>query len=520
MKKEYEWLPELNGTIPNEAFGYAVSVYSIAYEAWRRGLTVSFKNIYHRSGKFEPRYSISSGDNKLVFTHTRPNVVSKEAIDICVNKQKTREFLAEKNVNVPQGLVLSSLNESEIKKSINHLDFPLVIKPLDGKGGRGVITGIDDFKELFDNINYLKNDLNINEIIVEEYIEGEDYRAFVIGDKVIGAFRRLPPHVIGDGKNSIKELLKRKNQIRVKIPGTYNMKVTINEEVKRELAKQDYNINSIPSEGEFVRLKTKNNVSSGGDPIDATQELPEDVKKDLVQAVKSVPGLLQGGVDVIYDKSTGRHAVLEINTRPSIRNHLYPIKGKAHPIPRAIIDYYFPETTGIDYSETTPRYYFDYVFVKEHILNNRLKSFTLPDHPYEPNLISRKIEFYSKQEIDKLQKFVRRRFHKMLFNGELNLVKKNRYEITIAGNSQDVAYFIDQLKSKKYISKVKESPYTKPIRVGFTFNDHYIGDSKMLKKVSQKDKEIRKLKKEITKMKDSKSWKLTAPLRIKSINKV
>lgn len=220
MKKEYEWLPELNGTIPNEAFGYAVSVYSIAYEAWRRGLTVSFKNIYHRSGKFEPRYSISSGDNKLVFTHTRPNVVSKEAIDICVNKQKTREFLAEKNVNVPQGLVLSSLNESEIKKSINHLDFPLVIKPLDGKGGRGVITGIDDFKELFDNINYLKNDLNINEIIVEEYIEGEDYRAFVIGDKVIGAFRRLPPHVIGDGKNSIKELLKRKNQIRVKIPGT------------------------------------------------------------------------------------------------------------------------------------------------------------------------------------------------------------------------------------------------------------------------------------------------------------
>lgn len=81
----------------------------------------------------------------------------------------------------------------------------------------------------------------------------------------------------------------------------------------------------------------------------------------------------------------------------------------------------------------------------------------MPDHPYEPNLISRKIEFYSKQEIDKLQKFVRRRFHKMLFNGELNLVKKNRYEITIAGNSQDVAYFIDQLKSKKYISKVKKA---------------------------------------------------------------
>lgn len=75
--------------------------------------------------------------------------------------------------------------------------------------------------------------------------------------------------------------------------------------LKEKLAKQVITLILIPSEGEFVRLKTKNNVSSGGDPIDATQELPEDVKKDLVQAVKSVPGLLQGGVDVFMIKVLG-----------------------------------------------------------------------------------------------------------------------------------------------------------------------------------------------------------------------
>src|SRR5690625_2525513 len=464
MEREPEWLPELEGTVPEEAYGYAISIYSIAYEAWRRGLDITFENIYHQKGKFVPRYSISSPERKIKFSHTRPDVVDKEAINICSNKQLTREKLASQNVPVPKGLLLNSLDPKKVKNEISDLQYPLVVKPLAGHGGRGVITGIDNFKELMDNIEFLRDKLKYDEIIVEEYIEGEDYRAFVIGDKVVGAFRRLPPHVIGDGKKTIRELLHDKNEIRIKIPGTYNLRIRINEEMRRELKKQKLTLKSVPKEDQFVRLKTKNNVSSGGDPIDATHELTEDLKENLVRAVKAIPGLIQGGVDVMYDKSSGRYAILEINTKPSIRNHLFPLQGKAHEIPKAMIDYYFPKTKGKYLSDTTPKYYFDYSVVKEHIQNNRLKNLALPNYPYEPNLTSKKITFKSENDIKNIKQMLRRNFHKLKFNGEMTPIDINKYELTIAGNYQDIAYFIDVLKSKRFITDVQHEDYDGGIR--------------------------------------------------------
>lgn len=530
MEKEYKWLSELEGTVPKEAYGYAVSLYSIAYEAWRRGLNITFENYYHTKGKYTPRYSIYNKDNRVKFSHTRPHLVSKEAINICLNKQLTRETLEKKNIPVPKGRILGSLDLNQIKKDISDLNFPLVVKPLDGAGGRGVITGIDSLEELMENIKYLNEKLKYNQIIVEEYIEGEDYRAFVIGDKVIGAFRRLPPHVIGDGKRTIRNLLKEKNNIRVNIPGTYNMKVFINEEVKRELKKQNLTLKSVPEKDQFIRLKTKNNVSSGGDPIDATEELSEELKDNLVKAVQAIPGLIQGGVDIIYDKETGRYAILEINTKPSIRNHLFPIKGNAHEIPKAIIDYYFPETIGNYLSETTPKYYFDYLFVTEYLQNNRLKNFTLPSHPYEPNLISKLIKFESDQELTKLKRMIRNNFHKLKFNGEMNLIDKDKYELIVAGNYQDIEQFIDFLKSKKFISNVEDEHYHGGVRIGYTFNSKRPDDSfktpekernsglsiekkDILASIEEKDKKIKELEKEIIQLKKSKSWTVTAPLR-------
>ncbi|WP_164218463.1 ATP-grasp domain-containing protein [Virgibacillus sp. YIM 98842] len=514
MDNEYKWLPELEGTVPKEAYGYAISNYAIAYEAWRRGLNITFEKVYHNRGMFIPKYTIYSKNNKVQFSHTRPHLVSKQAIKICVNKQLTREALDKENIPVPKGMLLKSLDETYIKKATSGLNFPLVVKPLNGRGGRGVITGIDDFVELKENIQYLKNELNFDQIIVEEYIQGEDYRAFVIGDKVVGAFRRLPPHVIGDGKNSIKKLMKSKNDIRVKIPGTYNMRVIINKEIKRELRKQNYTLNSVPSRGQFVRLKTKNNVSSGGDPIDATDELPEEIKNNLVKAVKAIPGLIQGGVDVIYDKKTGRYAILEINTKPSIRNHLYPIKGNAHEIPKAIIDYYFPETKGNYLSKTTPKYYFDYLFVTKYIRNNRLEKFTLPPHPYEPNLDSKLISFKSNKELTRVKQLIRSTFHKLKFNGEMNLIRSGEYELIVAGNYQDIDFFIDKLRSNRLLSEVQFYNYAGPVRIGFTFNNKSMSDPlRLIEENENLNKKVKQLEKELNQLKNSKSWKITSPLR-------
>lgn len=256
------------------------------------------------------------------------------------------------------------------------------------------------------------------------------------------------------------------------------------------------------------------------DPIDATDELSEKIKNNLIKAVQVIPGLIQGGVDIIYDKKTERYAVLEINTRPSISNHLYPVKGNAHKIPKAIIDHYFPETIGNYLSETTPKYYFDYIFVKDYLLNNRLKNFTLRSHPYEPNLISKTIEFQSRKDLTELKQMIRNNFHKLMFNGEMNQISLNKFELIIAGNNQDIEYFIDQIKSEKYITKVQSKNYHGPVKIGFSFNDKYKGGT--LLGENNTEEKIRELEEEIIQMKNSRVWKITSPLRklIKKSKKV
>ncbi len=36
-------------------------------------------------------------------------------------------------------------------------------------------------------------------VMVERYLPGNDFRLLVVGDKLVAAARRDPPHVVGDG---------------------------------------------------------------------------------------------------------------------------------------------------------------------------------------------------------------------------------------------------------------------------------------------------------------------------------
>src|SRR5699024_11627469 len=111
---------------------------------------------------------------------------------------------------------------------------------------------------------------------------------------------------------------------------------------------------------EYNLLREKTNVPSGGDPLDVTDEITDEIKQIAIDSVKAIPGLYHAGVDVIInDNPNLKEAayVLEIHATAQIGGILYPLRGIARNIPAAIIDYYFPETKGIDNSES--KIYFD-----------------------------------------------------------------------------------------------------------------------------------------------------------------
>ncbi|MHC0552916.1 ATP-binding protein [Salinicoccus sp. CNSTN-B1] len=88
---------------------------------------------------------------------TRGDLVSKEAVKICINKDLTKKHLVEAGVKTPQGEVFNKNDsDEEIQKYAEQLGYPLVLKPTDGTGGAGVIANIKNAEEIQQALQYVR----------------------------------------------------------------------------------------------------------------------------------------------------------------------------------------------------------------------------------------------------------------------------------------------------------------------------------------------------------------------------
>ena len=64
----------------------------------------------------------------------------------------------------------------------------------------------DNVKELIVQPTHVINGID-NDLMIEKYVEGNDYRVCVVNNNVVAVSLRIPPFIIGDGKNNIKNFL-------------------------------------------------------------------------------------------------------------------------------------------------------------------------------------------------------------------------------------------------------------------------------------------------------------------------
>lgn len=93
---------------------------------------------------------------------------SYEAVRIMSEKDLLRNFLLKHNFNVPKFRTYRSI--SELKEEIDIFTFPILIKPVDSSGSKGV-TKLDDVDALDEIFNRAMSFSRCKRIIVEEYIE-------------------------------------------------------------------------------------------------------------------------------------------------------------------------------------------------------------------------------------------------------------------------------------------------------------------------------------------------------------
>lgn len=515
------YLPHLKDALPEHAHGYMSSGYSIALEGWRRGLDLKIRVKYLRRKAKITEFMLSNGEKTHYFQITRGDLVSKKAVRICVNKDQTKEYLLKSGVETPKGETFDeNRSDEEIIEFANRAGYPLVLKPTDGTGGVGVIANIKNEAEMKQAITYVRDQLEYRKVIVEQFFKGEDHRLYVVGDEVVGVFKRDPASVTGNGTDTIKELLKKKNEDRMKIPSLQNKPIKVNAETKELLSRLGYTMESVPAEGETVFLKSKNNVSSGGEAVDVTDETTDEMKRIAVAATKAIPTLVQAGVDMIIDKETNTGVVLEINSRAHIRTHLFPSYGKARDVPSAIIDYYFPETKGYQ-REKAAKMYFDFNHIYQSFeagTTGYIDILSIPDDIELTRFLLNADKF--PKDFDQ---WIRSTAVRNNVSGYVKWTKNNNLSLILGGNRDDINDFTALLKRKISRSKqsisMKRKSRNSPVRQGFYIDNDEINaemelqHQKLLKENEQLKRELAKLKKRQNKILNSTSWKVTKPLR-------
>lgn len=284
-------------------------------------------------------YQIGYGKQGRVIEASITSNTSCIAADISCDKLLTKELLDLQNLPVARGAKV--YNVISLLREADRIGYPLVLKPQYGNKGRGVILGIKNEKELITAYQKLINEFD--DIILEEYHKGDDYRVCVVNNKVVGVSLRVPPYIIGDGNKSVEELIDELNSHEYRGEGHEKplTKVKKDAMLNSFISEQGYTLNSILENEKKLLLRKNANLSTGGIAIDYTDKICEENKDICIRAAKAI-GIDVCGVDICTDDISksiiNNGIIMEVNTAPGLRMHIYPSEGKSRDVGNEIIN--------------------------------------------------------------------------------------------------------------------------------------------------------------------------------------
>ena len=267
------------------------------------------------------------------------------AESIAQDKELTKNLLHAAGVAVPLGRPVKDADDAWA--AAQEIGLPVVVKPRDGNQGKGIsvnLTGEEQIKKAFTLAEEFRDD-----ILVEKYLPGHDYRLLVIGDKLIAAARRDPPLVTGDGVHTVRQLVELVNKDPRRSDGhaTSLTKIRFDEIALARLAQQGLDADSVPPRGSRVILRNNANLSAGGTATDVTDDVHPELAACAVAAAQTV-GLDICGIDVVCDTmlkplEDQGGGIVEVNAAPGLRMHLDPSFGKGRAVGEAIVGMMFPD---------------------------------------------------------------------------------------------------------------------------------------------------------------------------------
>lgn len=298
----------------------------IVHEARRRGIGVE---VLDSEGGF---FSLSFGGRTIVCRESLTELTTAIALSRCDDKRVTHRLLAGEGIRVP-----AQINVESMEQAADFLDeySRVVVKPKRGEQGAGISVDVRGKEQLVSAIQAAKR--ICDDVLVEEFIAGEDLRIIVIDHQVVAAAVRKPAEVIGTGKHTIKELIAKQSRRRQAATGGESH-IPVDEETERCVSDAGYGMESVLPKGERIVVRKTANLHTGGTIHDVTERLSPLFAEVAEQASRALD-IPVVGFDFIVDAVDGEsYRIIEANERPGLANH------EPQPTAERFIDLLFPQT--------------------------------------------------------------------------------------------------------------------------------------------------------------------------------
>ncbi len=129
-----------------------------------------------------------------------------EAIRTCRNKYSQNEILCKAGLNIPKTYMLDSMDQFDAQ--MENLNFPIIVKPIEGSGSIGVrkcsdLSTLREHCQLLLNRQTNERGMQVdNRVLLEEFINGDEYSAEIFNGKLIGITKKYlspPPYFVEIG---------------------------------------------------------------------------------------------------------------------------------------------------------------------------------------------------------------------------------------------------------------------------------------------------------------------------------
>jgi GNAT-family acetyltransferase (TIGR03103 family) len=297
----------------------------IVDEARRRGVHVE---ITDAEGGF---FRLSNGGRSVHCRESLSELTSGVAMSICDDKAVTRRVVEGAGLIVPEQM--TATDDGEALQTFLEKHGRVVVKPARGEQGRAVAVGLSTLEEVRTAIVAARE--VCDRVLIEACFEGEDLRLVVIDFKLVAAAIRRPPHVIGDGRQTVRQLIETLSRRRAAATGGEST-IPIDGETERCLQMSELALDDVLAEGRDVVVRKAANLHTGGSIHDVTPIVHPRLVDAAIKAARAIDIPVVGIDFMVKSPTEPDYVFIEANERPGLANH------EPQPTAERFLDLLFP----------------------------------------------------------------------------------------------------------------------------------------------------------------------------------